>query len=328
LSKVASTSAFVGFLLEAAKRRPVLAGFDFPIGVPAAYGQKTGLADFTELLAAIGEGAWSRFYDVARQPEEISIERPFYPAGSAAGVKQADLLNALGANSLDALRRDCERATPSRRAACPLFWTLGGNQVGKAALDGWVEVLRPALMAGAKLWPFAGELSSLLTNGAGLILAETYPAEAYGHVGVSFAATESKRRQGDRLTKIAAIQDWADQHGITLTPAVAAEVERGFGSDATGEDRFDALMGLFGMIEVASGRRPASGDLGRHSTQWEGWIFGQSCDATPQPSSAERPRMRVRIDQVDQGLIRAVQRAGPETQSAILAYLLAKDESG
>jgi hypothetical protein len=42
------------------------------------------------------------------------------------------------------LRRQCERATPTRRAACPLFWTLGSNQVGKAAISGWQEVIAPA----------------------------------------------------------------------------------------------------------------------------------------------------------------------------------------
>jgi len=31
------------------------------------------------------------------------------------------------------LLRLCERATPDRGDACMLFWTLGGNQVGKAA---------------------------------------------------------------------------------------------------------------------------------------------------------------------------------------------------
>ena len=37
----------------------------------------------------------------------------------------------------DQLRRRCERATASRRAACPLFWTLGGIRLGKQLfLDG------------------------------------------------------------------------------------------------------------------------------------------------------------------------------------------------
>jgi len=29
-----------------------------------------------------------------------------------------------------------------------MFWTLGGNQVGKAAISGWRELLAPARRAG------------------------------------------------------------------------------------------------------------------------------------------------------------------------------------
>jgi hypothetical protein len=43
---------------------PVLVGVDFPIGVPAAYGAATGLANFAALLATVGSGAWARWFDV------------------------------------------------------------------------------------------------------------------------------------------------------------------------------------------------------------------------------------------------------------------------
>jgi hypothetical protein len=37
---------------------PVLAGFDFPIDVPATYGRSTGLADLSTALAVFAQGEW------------------------------------------------------------------------------------------------------------------------------------------------------------------------------------------------------------------------------------------------------------------------------
>ena len=55
------------------------------------------------------------------------------------------------------------------------------NQVGKAAIIGWRDVLAPALLDGGpvSLWPFDGALPSLLVPG-NVVIAETYPAECYG----------------------------------------------------------------------------------------------------------------------------------------------------
>lgn len=106
---VGDCSAFVQSLSAAAHREAVLAGFDFPMGVPDAYGARTGLSSFPALLQQIGQGRWARFGDIAREPNEIGLERPFYPAGASAGLKQADLLAAHGVTALDELRRQCER---------------------------------------------------------------------------------------------------------------------------------------------------------------------------------------------------------------------------
>jgi hypothetical protein len=40
-------------------KRRVLAGFDFPIGVPVVFGKQTGLNGFVEALSLFGFGAWS-----------------------------------------------------------------------------------------------------------------------------------------------------------------------------------------------------------------------------------------------------------------------------
>jgi len=110
-----------------ASPQPTLAGFDFPIGLPEAFGQKTKFSNFSEAIKAFGIEEWSRFYDVSECAEDISVHRPFYPRVSSSSARQAHLLAALGVDDVEALRRQCEKATTNRRAACALFWTLGGN---------------------------------------------------------------------------------------------------------------------------------------------------------------------------------------------------------
>src|SRR5258705_389802 len=224
-TRVGDTELFLNYLREGPGL--TLSGFDFPIGLPESYGQKTRLADFCSALDALGSGCWSDFYNVANAADEISIFRPFYPRRSSATARQVHLIEAHGCGSIDELRRRCEKATISRRAACSLFWTLGGNQVGKAAISGWTEIISPARRLGAKLWPFEGSLEVLAKTG-GLGLAETYPAEAYGHVGVEFAAGESKRRQNDRAKVAVSITSWARGNNITPTSELAALIGDGF----------------------------------------------------------------------------------------------------
>lgn len=91
---VGSASAFVTMLFGS--RGGTFAGFDFPIGVPVAYGRRTGLTDFPALLDAIGKGEWQGFYDVAAEPGQIGINRPFYPQGQGKGSTWDELVSAHG----------------------------------------------------------------------------------------------------------------------------------------------------------------------------------------------------------------------------------------
>jgi hypothetical protein len=273
---VRDTRAFVNELFTAVG--PLFAGFDFPIGVPAVYGQLTGLADFLTALEVFGKGEWSEFFLVAETPQQVSRKRPFYPRTytAASKPKQIHLLHGLRIESIDALRRQCERPTPTRpRAACPLFWTLGSNQVGKAAISGWQEVIAPARRRGARLWPFDGNLTELATAGVP-VLAETYPAEAYGHVGIAFHTHMSKRRQEDRRAATVGLFDWARHRGITFSEELVTQVEDGFGASSDGEDAFDAFIGALSMIEVADGRRMERPFERTCREVWEGWILGQA----------------------------------------------------
>jgi hypothetical protein len=270
-----------GALLErafaaAAEGQRLLVGFDFPIGVPAAYGALTKLESFRHLLHKLGGGEWSQFFEVAKSPSDIRISRPFYPLVSKKGVSRAELVAGLGVRSFDDLLRVCERRTEYRRAACSLFWTLGGNQVGKGALTGWQEIIRPALQRGAALWPFDGTLPDL-ANAPGVVLAETYPAEAYRMVNAGFRHGESKRRQADRRSKGAAVLAWAERHGIVFSADASAALNSGFGSQSNGEDQFDAAMGPLKMIEVTDGRRVERERTKQpaETANWEGWILGR-----------------------------------------------------
>lgn len=253
--------------------QPALAGFDFPIGLPASFGNQTEFSSFGEAISALGTGYWSRFYDVCDSADEISVSRPFYPRVSTASARQVHLLNGLNVADIDALRRSCERATADRRAACSLFWTLGGNQVGKAAISGWRDIVQPARKRGALLWPFDGELSELV-HAKRLVIAETYPGEAYGHVGIRFRADQSKQRQADRCDVTSNLGARCRSVGIRLSPDMARALADGFGPRKDGEDPFDAVVGLLGMIEVADGRRGAGQP--RSAAHWEGWILGQT----------------------------------------------------
>ena len=80
-----------------------------------------------------------------------------------------------------------------------------------------------------------------------------------------------------RRANAAPLVAWAKNAGVDLDPALVAEIGAGFGNTPSGEDRFDAVVGLFGMLNVVLGRR-ASGEPHDDDTirRIEGWILGQS----------------------------------------------------
>ncbi len=249
----------------------VLIGFDFPIGVPARYATMAGIKEFKALLLQLGAGSWSKFFDCARRPDEISLHRPFYPF-KPGGTKQSHLLNALGFQNIDQLRRQCEEKQPERRAACSLFWTLGASQVGRGAIVGWRDVLAPALKNSNDVlfWPFDGKISGLLQPGK-IIIAETYPAEYYRWF--SSSTVDRKRQQQPRAKFGDFLLNWAHKRNLELEPPLHQQIENGF---PEGDDAFDAVVGLFGMIEVATGKRQSGEPRDDKITRLEGWILGQA----------------------------------------------------
>jgi hypothetical protein len=247
-------------------------GFDFPIGLPRAYADRAGVSDFTTFLRSCGEGDWDELFDVADAPHEITLRRPFYPRTYLPkGAKKREHLTSALELEYDALLRRCERARPGRGAACSLFWTCGGNQVGKGALAGW-RLLR-AEPASTRFWPFDGSLDALVSSG-GTIVTETYPAEFTHHVGLGRVV--GKRRHDVRRIHAGALLDCASGLDIELDPSLENRVRDGFGPAASGEDQFDAFIGLLGMVNVLEQRREPGDPADDRSVQTvEGWILGQ-----------------------------------------------------
>ena len=269
---------------EAGPGGTAMLGVDFPIGLPSAYAAKAGIDDFRAALPQFGRGRWREFYNPAATVSEIALTRPFYPSRNSAkgSIHRADLPVALGFDSYDALHRCCDRGHPDRPAAATLFWTLGSNQVGKAAISGWRDVIAPVLRAPkrehgpVRLWPFDGPLAALLDQ-PGIVVAETYPGEIYSHLGLGIAAPQhSKRRQADRRSEAPVLAGVAARLGIDLADAFTAMITDGFGADSLGSDRFDAAVGLFGTINVLRGCRAPGDPSDSERRIVEGWILGQA----------------------------------------------------
>jgi hypothetical protein len=192
---------------------------------------------------------------------------------------------------INALRRQCELSHAGRRAAAPLFWTLGAQQVGKAAICGWQDMLGPALRKSPPpitVWPFSGSLAELLQPGQ-TVIAETYPAEFYQHLGVKFKPTKTsqeialhaaggKRSQAARQKNAEVLANCSSDLKIQLSDNLSAAIQDGFGFKPDGEDRFDAVIGLFGMLNILLGQHDPGEPEDEDMRKIEGWILGLTPD--------------------------------------------------
>jgi len=265
---VGSVETLLPRLLAAAQGGPVALGVDFPIGLPRAYAAgRTG--DFSGFLRNAPPG----FFDVADTIDDVSPGRPFYPRRGRLGMTRLSLAHALGFATTAELCRQCDRATATRPAGAPLFWTLGANQVGKAAISAWLSLLRPALAAPEPpaLWPFDGPFRSLLAPGR-IAIAETYPAEAMRQLSLTMGG--SKRRHADRLVLMPAVRYAMARHQAAPDQTLDDLLATGMGADPAGEDRLDCLLGLLCVLSVLQGAQDAA-PPDPWITRWEGWVLGQ-----------------------------------------------------
>lgn len=269
---VGDPAALVASLL--AEGGPVALGLDLPLGLPRDYAAGLATPDFPAFLR--GLAATPGFFEVNATLETVCAARPFYPARGVKGMTRAAHAAALGLAGPRSLSRLCDRATAERPAGAPVFWTLGANQSGKAAIAAWRDWLAPALAAGTprlRLWPFEGGLHELLAPG-GAVLAEVYPAEALRQLGLKL--TGSKRGQPARRSLAEGLRSAMAMRGVVPSAALEAAVADGFGADAAGEDRFDSVLGLLCLIAVIDGARPDFVPDDPWIRRWEGWVLGQT----------------------------------------------------
>ncbi len=270
---VGEVSDFLTRLRERAGGGAVALGVDLPVGVPRAYAAQMAEAGFVDFLR--GLAARPDFFLVCNTLDEIRLDRPFYPRRGVRGMTRLSHAEALGLGGAAGLSRLCDRATPDRPAGAPVFWTLGANQSGKAAIAAWRDLLLPALQSGAplRLWPFEGTFRALLAPDS-VVLAETYPAEALRHLGIRMHG--SKRRQSDRVALAPALLASLARLSAVPDAALVEAVALGFGADAAGEDRFDSLLGLLCVLNVLAGNRPDTAPGDPWILRWEGWVLGQT----------------------------------------------------
>jgi hypothetical protein len=270
---VGDVSTLLTRLVEEADRGAVALGADLPIGLPRAYAATLPEADCLAFLRSVH--GLPDFFTVCAALDEIRPDRPFYPTRGIAGMTRLSHAIALGLTDASELSRACDRATAERPAGAPLFWTLGANQSGKAAIAAWRHLILPAVtsQAALRLWPFEGPFRSLLSPGS-VALAETYPAEALRHLGMKLHG--SKRRHADRCAIAQALMTAIDQQSATPDDAMRHAVLDGFGSDASGEDRFDSVLGVLCVLNVLAGRRPDTAPADPWINRWEGWVLGQT----------------------------------------------------
>ncbi len=278
--------SFLSRLIQQAAGGAVALGVDLPIGLPRAYAATRPEAGFPTFLGNLA--TMPDFFSVCATLADIRHDRPFYPARGLAGMTRLSHAQALGLSNAADLSRQCDRATAERPAGAPLFWTLGANQSGKAAIAAWLGVILPALHreASLHLWPFEGSFRSLLAPGY-VALAETYPAEALRHLDIRLRG--SKRRQADRIACAGPLLSAMDRLSVTPDDAMRRQTLAGFGADAAGEDRFDSVVGVLCVLNVLAGHRPDTAPDDGWIRNWEGWVLGQTASPLDRPCSLPLP---------------------------------------
>jgi hypothetical protein len=270
---VGEVTAFLPGLRRRADGGAVALGVDLPLGLPRAFAARRTEADFPGFLRGLAHRP--DFFRVCATLDELGPDRPFYPTRGIKGMTRASHAIGLDLGGAAGLSRACDRATAERPAGAPLFWTLGANQSGKAAIAAWRDMLLPAFAAGEplRLWPFEGPFRSLLAPGT-VAIAETYPAEALRHLGIRLIG--SKRRQSDRAGVADGLFAAMAALDAEPEPELVQLVLAGCGADAAGEDRFDCVLGVLCVLNVLAGNRPDTAPVDPWIQQWEGWVLGQT----------------------------------------------------
>lgn len=274
---VESPSALISEALEIAERGgSSLLGFDFAIGIPAAFAVTLAVDSFRDFLLRADDSIFTPVSSL----DEVSPSRPFL-AQMPAGSTEDALRRQLGLTVENQLRL-CERATSYRGNASCLFIPKAFKQVAGATRTGWREVVRPALQRDqtddrrVRLWPFDGDLGELVAPG-NVVLGETYPGELYAHLDLEGG---SKRKPEWRRAQSGQLIQSAERAEVEMTDDLLEDIRAGFpdrgGPD--GEDRFDALVGALGLVRIALGLDRCEAPADPSVRIIEGWIMGRPID--------------------------------------------------
>jgi hypothetical protein len=110
----------------------------------------------------------------------------------------------------------------------------------------------------------------------GIVVAESYAAEIYSHIGLSRGF--GKRSQEGRTRQAGAILRWCESNGVIAGSALVSTIQDGFGKTELAEDIFDSLVGLLAMIEVVRDPRRFVAPDDPYVREIEGWILGMSTE--------------------------------------------------
>ena len=217
-------------------RGPVLVGIDVAIGLPLSFWRalpESGRrpASFVEWLEDLDPK--SDFFAPVGSASEWSVSRPFFhvPPGKGSLTSFEEKLPC-------AFKRQVDRQS---NANSPFLVYGIPGVVGWSTLKLWQELARllPAKGRDFAVWPFEGEELGELLHDQRIVLAETYPALAYG---VALADKLPTRRMRLAKTKEAkrrrALEDvaeasWVKRGGVDLGPLGPAQAN---------DDAFDSHM--------------------------------------------------------------------------------------
>jgi len=86
----------------------------------------------------------------------------------------------------------------------------------------------------------------------------------------------SKRVQESRAARANQLLTWAEDQQVSLAPGLSEQIQDGFGPSSDGEDRFDVVVGLIGMLNLLLGSQPRAEQPQGFIRRIEGWILGLS----------------------------------------------------
>ncbi len=249
INRVCRSSWTLQDVIDLAERKAsdgsVLVGMDVALGVPAGYWEaarriQSGQCDdsFVEWLGR--KASASDFFEVVPSPLHWRIDRPFFrvPPGEGGLRSITSLLE-------NGFYRRIDRWTGAK----PLFAVSGiPGTVGSGTRNVWTE-LATILHRERKfaIWPFEGQMPRLLDSCA-IVLAESYPALAYGIVlaeslpACRMRVAKTDRRIRHQICAELASAAWIRNAGVTLMDMTAA---------AENEDVFDALVTAAAVLRCA-----------------------------------------------------------------------------